>query len=210
MKITKYVHACLLVEEDNKVAIFDPGSMSRAAFDISKLNQLDYIFITHIHQDHLDVDFVKDLVAKFPACVIDSTNEVVKMLSEQGIKAQSEPVADVTFFDAPHESVEPLFPAPEEVGIHYLVKLSDPGDSHSFSETKEILALPITAPWGSTTKALNLAIELKPKYVIPIHDWHWNDQAREQMYDRAAQALEKEGITFFKPETGVTIDTSVN
>ena len=108
----------------------------------------------------------------------------------------------MAFFDSPHESVEPLFRSPEQIGIHYLDKLSDPGDSHSFKETKAILALPVTAPWGSTIKALNLALELKPKHVLPIHDWHWRDEAREQTYDRFERILGEQGITFHKLQTG--------
>jgi L-ascorbate metabolism protein UlaG (beta-lactamase superfamily) len=209
MKITKYVHSCLLVEVPGRVAIFDPGAMSRDAFDINSLNHLDDIFITHEHQDHYDTGFIKELVEKFPEVRITTTESLVKLLSEEGIKAQSTPPEGVEFFDAPHENVEPLFPTPEEVGIHYLGVLSDPGDSHTFSETKEILVLPITGPWGSAIKGLNLAIKLKPKYVIPIHDWHWSDEAREQMYGAFESALSKENISFLKVKNGEPIDINV-
>jgi len=209
MKVTKYIHSCLLVESDGKVAIFDPGSMSRQAFDINTLNQLDYIFITHIHADHMDLDFIKDLVSKFPEVKIISTEEVIKELAKNNITAQSKPTSDVSFFDSPHENVQPLFSQPQEIGIHYLNKLSNPGDSHSFKETKEVLALPITAPWGSSINALKLALELKPKYIIPIHDWHWSDAARKQSYNGYAQLLADKGITFYKPETGVPIEIPV-
>jgi len=108
----------------------------------------------------------------------------------------------MSLFDSPHESVAPLFPQPEEIGVHYLDALTHPGDSHSFSETKQILALPITAPWGATVNAVNLAVKLKPKYVIPIHDWHWRDEARENMYGLIEEALAKHGITFLKVKNG--------
>ncbi len=208
MKITKYIHACLLVETDDRVALFDPGSMSYSAFPLNSLNQLDDILITHIHQDHIHMPFIKDLVAKFPNVRITSTPQVVELLKGEGIKAQTNPPEGVEFFEAPHESVEPLFPAPEEIGIHYLDKLTNPGDSHSFKESKDILALPITAPWGSSIRALNLALELKPKFVIPIHDWHWNEEARHQMYDGYAAVLAKANIKLFKMETGQAIEVN--
>lgn len=209
MKLTKYVHACVLVETPERVALFDPGSMSHDSFDVNKLQRLDDILITHAHNDHVDVSFVKELVGKFPEVRITTTNEVVKMLEAEGISAGTEAPTGVVFFDAPHEDVEPLFPRPQEIGIHYLDKFTDPGDSHSFNETKAILALPITAPWGSSIKALNLVLELKPKYVLPIHDWHWSDQARESMYDGYAKVLDKNGITMFKPKTGEPIEVEV-
>lgn len=207
MKITKYVHSFLLVEDEGKTAIFDPGVMSREAFDINKLDKLDYIFITHNHADHMDIEIIKALVNKFPEVKIVTTKEAVGDLAKENIKAQSDPIPEVKFFSAPHESVAPLFSQPEEIGIHYLNKLTNPGDSHSFNETKEVLAMPITAPWGSSIKALNVILGLEPKYVIPIHDWHWSDVARKQSYDRYADVLrERGGITFYKPETGIAIE----
>jgi L-ascorbate metabolism protein UlaG (beta-lactamase superfamily) len=209
MKITKYVHSCLLVEVPGRVAIFDPGSMSKDSFEMDKLESLDDIFITHEHQDHYDLEFIKELLKKFPDTRITTTESLVKQLEEQGIKAQSTPPEGVEFFDAPHEHVEPLFPTPKEIGIHYLNVLTDPGDSHTFTETKEILAMPVTGPWGSAIKGLNLVLELKPKYVFPIHDWHWSDAARQQMYGAFEKTLAKEGIKFYQAENGVPVEINV-
>ena len=210
LTVTKFVHACLLVETPDRVALFDPGTLSTPNIDIDKLTRLDDIFITHEHADHKDVPFIKRLAAKFPDVRITTTSEVVKQLADEGIKAGDQLSEGVVFFDSPHESVAPLFGRPpEEIGIHYLDVLSHPGDSHSFRETKAILALPVAAPWGSTIKALNLALELKPKFVLPIHDWHWRDEAREQSYNMFEKILGEQGITFFKLQTGqpVEIDT---
>jgi len=206
MKITKFVHSCLLVEMPepvNRTVLFDPGMMSEQALDVGKLEFLDDIVITHSHGDHLSMNLLKQLVEKFPQVRITTTPEVVSTLAQAGITASNTPPEGIVLFESPHEKVEPLFPQPQNIGVHYIDKLTDPGDSHSFSETKPVLALPITAPWGSMIKAVTLALELKPQYVIPIHDWHWSDAARSGSYDNAADALAKEGITFIKPETGV-------
>lgn len=209
MKITKYVHSCLLVETPERVAIFDPGVMSAASVPVDELSRLDDIFITHIHPDHCDVDLVKRLVAKFPQARITSNPEVVTELTKQGLQASTEPPEGVTLFESPHESVRPLFEPPAEVGFHYLDQLSHPGDSHSFKETKAILALPMTAPWGYPIRALNLALELKPQHVLPIHDWHWHDEARAQMYGMFEGVLSKQNITFHKLATSQPIEISV-
>jgi L-ascorbate metabolism protein UlaG (beta-lactamase superfamily) len=208
MKITKFVHSCLMVqmpEPVNRTIIFDPGMMSEQALDVDKLAYLDDIIITHIHGDHVSVSLLKKLLAKFPTVRITSTNEVVKYLAGEGVKATSTPPQGVEFFEAPHEYVTPLAPHPEEIGVHYLDKLTHPGDSHSFRETKAILALPMTAPWGTAVKAINLALELKPQYILPIHDWHWSDAARTQAYDIFEKLLGEQGITFIKLETGTPV-----
>jgi L-ascorbate metabolism protein UlaG (beta-lactamase superfamily) len=205
MKITKYVHSCLLVEMPdpvNRTALFDPGSMSVDALDKANLEYLDDIIITHEHQDHFDMGLVKSLVEKFPEVRITATEPIVEMLANEGITASNIESDGIVFFDAPHEDVAPMFPMTEEIGVHYLDQLTHPGDSHSFTESKAILALPMTAPWGSTVEAVNLAIRLKPQYVLPIHDWHWRDEAREQMYGGIEQLFASHDIKFMKLETG--------
>ena len=208
MKITKLVHSCLLVEMPapiNRTALFDPGGMSHDALNIDNLQYLDDIIITHEHGDHLSMPLLKELVSKFPKVRITVPLSLVAQLEQEGITATGEPSKGVVFFDSPHESTEPLFPRPHQIGVHYLDKLTNPGDSHTFSESKAILALPITAPWGSSVKAFNLAVELKPKYVLPIHDWHWSEDARAQTYKMFEANLAKHAITFIPLKTGEPI-----
>jgi L-ascorbate metabolism protein UlaG (beta-lactamase superfamily) len=212
MKVTKFIHSCLLVETPERAAVFDPGNMSAEALGaaIPGMDRLDDIFITHVHRDHCDPALIKRLVEKFPAVRITATPETVAQLAKEGIKATDTPPEGATFFDSPHESVAPLFgEPPQQIGVHYLGLLSDPGDSHSFKETKQILALPVTAPWGSAIRALNLALELKPKYVVPIHDWHWRDEARDSSYAMFERILGEQGITFYKLKTGQPVDIPV-
>jgi L-ascorbate metabolism protein UlaG (beta-lactamase superfamily) len=202
MKITKLVHSCLLVEQPDRTALFDPGTMSEDAVNVDSLAFLDDIIITHSHQDHFSIDLIKALVKKFPAVRITAPSDVVKQLTDAGITASDQPSEGIVFFEAPHEIVDPMFPTPPEFGIHYLDRLTHPGDSHSFTETKKILALPVTAPWGTTVKAVDLGLTLKPKYIIPIHDWHWQAAAQEQTYNRLEQLFKEANITFIKAKNG--------
>lgn len=205
MKITKFVHSCLLVEMPapvNRTVLFDPGMMSEGALMVDSLEFLDDIIITHVHGDHMSPTLIKKLVTRFPEVRITGSNEVAAQLEQEGIAVSTVESDGIVFFDAPHEDVSALFPQPEQIAVHYLDTLTDPGDSHSFYETKAILALPVTAPWGATIKAVQLAIELKPGYVLPIHDWHWSEDARSQMYDIIEQALVGHDITFLKLKTG--------
>lgn len=206
MRITKFEHSCLLVETDDRTVLFDPGVMSTGNIDIDAIDRLDDIFITHAHADHYDPDFIKKLIGKFPAVRITAPHELTDMMNGEGIKASTTPPGGVELFDSPHESVKPLYPQPEEYGYHYLNALSHPGDSHSFKETKEILAIPFTAPWGANVRALNLVLELKPRYVLPIHDWHWKPEALAGTYDNWEKILGEQGIKFFKLETGVPVE----
>lgn len=205
MKITKLAHSCLLVEMPgpvNRTVLFDPGEMSNELVRATNLEYLDDIVITHEHSDHFSLQLVQELVKQFPEVRILAPPAVVKQLEEADVKASSEPVDGLVLFDAPHENLEPMGETPSAIGVHYLDSLSHPGDSHHFTESKMVLALPVTAPWGATTTAVKLAAQLKPKYIIPIHDWMWKDEWRMQMYAGMSQYFAEQGIQFIQPIDG--------
>jgi len=205
MKITKLGHSCLLVEMPERTALFDPGAYSEV--NIDSLKYLDDIIITHEHPDHCDVSLLQKLVEKFPKVRVKTPATLVPKL--EGISTTTDAVEGIEFFVAPHEGHPPFMNPPENIGVHYLGKLTHPGDSHNFTETKAILALPITAPWGSTDTAVQLAMQLKPQSVIPVHDWQWKDEVRLQMYDRLAGIFDPAGIHFIKAVNGEAFNIDV-
>lgn len=205
MKITKFVHSCLLVEEDNKKILIDPGNYSAPALDLNSLSDLSYLLITHEHQDHFYLPLIKEILAKFPNVKIISNSSVAKILGIQGIQVTTGGDDFIQLEEAPHEKIF-MGPSPQNVKFVVGGKLTDPGDCLHFQSTTEILALPVQAPWGSTTEAVELAQKLKPKVIIPIHDWHWNTEARENMYKRLEEYFGKSGIKFISMQTGVAVD----
>ncbi len=215
MKITKLAHSCLLVEMPGPVdrtVLLDPGEMSVSCIKDADLKYLDDIVVTHEHSDHFDLPLVQELAKRFPDVRILAPGPVVARLSEAGVQAGTAPPEGMELFDAPHEALEPWGQTPEAIGVHYLGALTHPGDNHHFTETKEILALPVTAPWGSTVAAARLAAALKPRYIIPIHDWPWKDEWRARMYGGLAEFFEGQGMTFIQPVDGepFVLDVAVN
>lgn len=214
MKITKLAHSCLLVEMPqpvNRTVLFDPGAMSAGLVHAANLVYLDDIVITHEHFDHCDESLIAELVQKFPEVRITAPQSVVDNLRRKNVEATVSPPEGLTIFDAPHEDLAPMGQTPEAIGVHYLGALTHPGDSHSITESMPILALPITAPWGSTTAAVRLATQLKPKYVIPIHDWMWRDEWRQQMYGSLSEYFKQQGIEYIEAVDGkpFVIDVAV-
>jgi len=206
MKITKLAHSCLLVEmpaPTNRTVLFDPGMFSLEYIKAADLTFLDDIVITHEHADHFDKDMVVSLAQKFPQVRILAPQSVVDVLQSAGVTTASvQPSEAMELFYSPHEALEPMGPTPDEIGVNYLDILSHPGDSHSFGQTKRTLALPVTAPWGSTVNAVRLATELKPEFIIPIHDGFWVDSWRQQMYAGMAAYFDSVGIEFIEPVNG--------
>lgn len=211
MKLTKYVHACVLVEDEQHTTLFDPGQFSweSGLFDVSKLEKLDFVIITHEHFDHFSESFVQALAQKFPDAKFLSTPEVAQKLKALGItntSADSNDFVKLTPLD--HDSMEPLRPGPmcQNVAVNYKDKVSHPGDSHHLTESKEVLFLPVAGSWGSTIEAVRMTVKLKPKAIVPIHDWMWNDKWRSTMYDRMEAFFAEQNIRFIKSIDGESFE----
>lgn len=192
LTFTKLVHACLLGEVVGRRILIDPGGFSwdDERFDASMVEGVDRILITHEHGDHVSFDFVRAALERSNDATVETTPSLQAILAEQDIDAVTEGTPQ---FVAPHERV-PMGPGPENTGFHIEYVLSHPGDSHSFNETMAILAMPFVAPWGSLTSAADRVRLVKPKFVIPIHDWFLSQPGRGFMYRLAEMALAQDGI----------------
>jgi L-ascorbate metabolism protein UlaG (beta-lactamase superfamily) len=208
MIISKYLHSCLLVEENNKVVLIDPGvfSYQEKVLVPKMLTALDYILVTHNHFDHMSTPMIKDFVSKFPDVTIISNEEVVNELVKEGLKASTKGDENITIIPLSHEKMFGGQKMSENSLFDIFGKLTHPGDSLSLDHTKDILALPLDAPWGSTTWALEVALKLKPKIVIPIHDYLWKDAIRKMFSERIAEYLKEKNIDFKLLDTGQKIE----
>src|SRR5688500_15837173 len=97
MQITKYLHSCLLVEENDTVILIDPGQYTHEAkvLDIELINRLNFILITHEHFDHFSLPLIKDITRKFPEVNIISTPSVVEQLEKEHIPAMTDGTYDI-------------------------------------------------------------------------------------------------------------------
>ncbi|HEV2339543.1 MAG TPA: MBL fold metallo-hydrolase [Patescibacteria group bacterium] len=199
MKITKYLHSCLLIKENEKTILLDPGRYSVEVLPV--FHDLDAIAITHEHPDHFDIPTVKKLYDQFPRLKIFSTESVKLILAKENIAVQTEGTEIISLKAYPHEKAW-MGGRVQNVMVTLFGTLSHPGDSLSFEKAAQILALPVTAPWGSTTWAIEVAEKIKPKVIIPIHDSTWKDDFRKKMYDSMQDYFAQKGMDFRKAETG--------
>lgn len=206
MKISKHIHSCLLVEDQGKTILIDPGNYTfeERALDIGKLEKLDFILITHEHQDHVYLPFLRAILEKFTDVEIITNSAVAGILANENIKCSTSENEYIKMASAPHELVlgKKSF---DNTIFNILGQLTHPGDSLQFDKTCDVLALPIQAPWGSFVASVEKAASLKPKIVIPIHDWHWKDVARKKLYEAAKNYLAERGIDFRGLELGAEL-----
>lgn len=207
MKVTKFVHSCLIVEIDDKKIIIDPGNYTYEAgvFKLDEFDRLDYLLITHTHADHMYIPFIKEVVAKFPDIKIVTNSSASDILARENIITGEDKSGFIKTESVTHEKLFDIVP-PENMIFNIGGLLTHPGDSLHFSSDTPFLALPVQAGWGSLNQAVEFAEKLKPKKIIPIHDWHWNESARQSFYKRLEVYFKSKDIEFIGLETGKTVN----
>jgi len=123
MRITKFVHSCLLAETPDRVALFDPGEFSwkSGTFDLDITDRIDRIAITHEHPDHFSPEFVKAVLEKFPKAHVVANDSVVSAMKAAGIETtyRGQDTGCLKSFEAPHADIEPFGMTPPINGFHF-------------------------------------------------------------------------------------------
>jgi L-ascorbate metabolism protein UlaG (beta-lactamase superfamily) len=144
------------------------------------------------------------LSKRFPWATIITNSKLADKINELKLPNPVHAGSDdnLKVFEAPHEPLPLDLPDVMNVGLHVAGKLTHTGDSYQLEHTRDILALPVTAPFANFKEALDTIVRLKPKKVLPLHDWEWHKAARESRYHWAKALLQKHGIEFVELENG--------
>lgn len=212
MKVYKYVHSCILLEDQGRGLLFDPGAFGFAEgrVDPDKFIDLDAIVITHNHPDHLDIDALRSIAAANSKALILTNAQIAEQLRQTGLEAtvfeEGQKQCGPFTIDALRARHGPiLIPEPQNCAYRVNGQLIHPGDSFDplIAETwsgPPLLLLPVAAPWMREIDALAFAKAVRPAAVFPIHDGFYRDFFREACYRRFSDALQKESIAFHSPE----------
>jgi L-ascorbate metabolism protein UlaG (beta-lactamase superfamily) len=208
MRVSKYIHACLLIEDGGDRILFDPGKFSfvEGLVKPDDFRDLSAVVLTHRHPDHVDDDALKKIVENNPSAVVLTNAEIESELSRQGISAEVFETGRRTAgkFDLEAVSAEhaPILNAETPRNIAYVVsgRLLHPGDSfdHSLDTYRgiEVLALPIMAPWTTELEVAEFARRISPKQVVPIHDGYAKEFFLKQRYENFQKYFAQLGIGF--------------
>ncbi len=214
ISLTKYSHSCVLIKASEKTVVFDPGaySINSGLLENENIINLDAIILTHNHGDHLSVDLIKQLQVKSPDLSIVGNQEVVSSIRRAGISCNLVSGLDyIKSFVAEHEELPlPNIPVSNNTGYTFMDVFSHPGDSYKFRETSPILAMPFVAPFSNVGEGLNKVLELKPKYVLPIHDWFYRDEANTWLHKILKPLLDEQGITLLSPSDNEALNLDID
>jgi L-ascorbate metabolism protein UlaG (beta-lactamase superfamily) len=191
MKITKFGHSCLLVEEKETRIIIDPGSFSSLQ---NGVQNIDAVLISHEHQDHLDIFSLQNIIKSNPQAIIYSNKTVAEKLSIENIPClvlESNQIVfikdvSVEICGSEHAEILPTIPLIQNSGFIIAGRLFFPGDAFTVpNKSVEILALPVCAPWSKLSEVISYLKKVKPKIAFPVHDailnikrlyYHWPEQ----------------------------------
>ncbi len=206
MIIKKYLHSCLLIEENGKRLLIDPGSFSFVEKKItpSDIGPVDVIVYTHKHGDHYDPAALKELMGLKKAVLV-TNREIAELLAKDGFTSELMHEGETKTFEGFHIETfsAPHGPIPAEIPHNLAVMINKtllhPGDSLEVEGLPDVpvLALPIAAPWLRAVDSIAFARDVHSKHVIPIHDAIIKDFMLERMYGGMfGPKLEKEGMAF--------------
>jgi L-ascorbate metabolism protein UlaG (beta-lactamase superfamily) len=90
MRISKYIHSCLLIEKGADRILFDPGKFSfvEGLVRPEQFENLSAVVITHQHPDHVDDESLKKILGKNPAAAVIANFEIRSRLEAEGIAAE--------------------------------------------------------------------------------------------------------------------------
>lgn len=217
MKITKYGHCCLLVEENGLRIVTDPGSFTIEAHE--NLTNIDIILYTHEHGDHFHLESLKTMLAKNPGAKIICNPSVGDILKKEGIAhtvlgdgaSAEEKGVVIEGIGNVHEPIHPKLPPMQNTGYFIGGTLWYPGDAlHDPHKKMRLLALPAAGPWMRMSEAIDYALALKPEIAFPVHDAVLNPALlKSGALDRwYGTLLAPQGITFTPLEIGREYDFS--
>jgi L-ascorbate metabolism protein UlaG (beta-lactamase superfamily) len=207
MRISKYIHSCLLVEEGGEKILFDPGVFSFIEQRVrpETFKDVSTIILTHQHPDHVDINALKSIVAESGASVITNSegkaalakeNIDVTVVEEGSYQTKNYTIRALT---AQHEKIlSPMLPQNTAYILNDI--FLNPGDSFAslLAPLKgiQVLALPVTAPWATEIATAEFAQMIEPQMVIPVHDGYVKDFFQKLRYQNYAQTFSPLGITF--------------
>ena len=180
MKLTKYEHACLILDNGKSRLVIDPGCFTNLPSDLTNVGCL---VVTEEHVDHFDLENIRKIAKQNPEVKIFTTEPVSTQLSEANITSVTivgeqtfkEAGYVINFYETDHAPTYRKSPC-RSLSIKIDDYLYYPSDSYNPSDDEvEILALPTSGPWHKVEEAIDFANSIKSKKILVTHNGLYGD-----------------------------------
>jgi L-ascorbate metabolism protein UlaG (beta-lactamase superfamily) len=210
MRLTKFEHSAIMLEQSGKRLFVDPGSFTTPITDALEAVG---IVITHEHPDHWTPEQLRRILAPNPGIPIFAPAGVAAAAEDFDITVVSagESVEcgpfTLRFFGGRHAVIHSSIPVIDNLGVLINDTLFYPGDSLTVPEVEvDTLAVPAAAPWVKIGEVMDYVTAVKPRRSFPAHEMTLSVAGKGLHYDRIQSATEAGGGEFFPLSAGESLD----
>ena len=175
MELTKHGHACVVLSDENRRLVLDPGAFT----DQSVLQGASAVLVTHEHFDHVVPDQLLAALDADPALEVWTNRSVAAQLEGAGSRVHVVGAGD-TFtaagFDVQvhgelHAVIHPDIPRIPNIGFLVEGLVFHPGDAFTVpDEPVSTLLLPVHAPWSKLSEVIDYVREVRADQAYALHD----------------------------------------
>ena len=178
MQLTKHGHACVVLAEDDRRLVVDPGAFTAD----DAWAGASALLITHEHADHLVPAKVRAALDADPALQVWTNPAVAGQLADRRVHAVGAGDTftaagfDVSVHGEWHAVIHPDLPRVRNVGFLVAGQVFHPGDALTVPEVAvPTLLLPAHAPWSKTAELVDYLREVGADRAYAVHDGLLND-----------------------------------
>lgn len=203
MKLTKYQHACFVIEGSGLAVVVDPGTLTT---DFVAPPSVAAVVVTHEHADHVDPVLLREIVAGSPDAVLYAPSSVLEHL-EEGLASQVAAAGEsytvgpfeLEFFGGDHAVIHPDIPPVANLGVIINNALVYPGDALVLPpRSVDTMMLPLAAPWSKVSEVIDYARQSGASRLIPTHDGLLSPSG-QAIYDRVVSTNLPDTIRYDRP-----------
>jgi L-ascorbate metabolism protein UlaG (beta-lactamase superfamily) len=217
MLLTKFTHACVRLEQDGRVLVFDPGNFSETE---QALAGADAVLVTHEHPDHIDVDAVTaalladhslqlfapaGVAAQLLGKVPDAAQRIHAVAPGEDFEAAG---FSVRCFGGQHALIHPQIPVVANIGYFVDSNVYHPGDSFVVPDGVDVqtLLVPIHAPWNKVGEVVDFVVGVRAPKAFPIHDALLNENGRGLVEGHVTRLGAKYGTEYRHLSSGDAVE----
>lgn len=211
MRITKYPQSCVVIEKEGNKLLFDPGFFVAQKYSADIFHDISAIILTHRHSDHVDENFISEILnlKKVPVIANEDVSEllgsiVTKVVNNGDIFELSG--FKIEALSLPHVKMVDDQTPPPNMGFIIDDELLAPGDSVEItSHNIPYVLLPIAGPDLSLRDARIFCEKINAQVAVSVHYSIFSDEKPEVATSLIAAALSSTKLYVLENEETINL-----